>query len=59
MRTKTALHLAVAPLLIALAWAAAVVELGAQQPTAPAVRIDGDAIGGVVRSAKGPEAGCG
>src|SRR3989441_5675405 len=57
MRTKTALYLAVAPLLIALAWAAPVVELGAQQPTPPAVRSDGDNIGGIVRSARGPEAG--
>src|SRR2546428_12669611 len=57
MRTKTALYLAVAPLLIALAWAAPVVELGAQQPTPPAVRSDGDNISGIVRSARGPEAG--
>jgi hypothetical protein len=56
MKTKTALVLAGVSMLIALTWAAAVVELGAQQPTA-SVTIDGDDIGGVVRSSRGPEAG--
>ena len=56
MRTNAALYLAGVSLLIALTWTATVVELGAQQPTA-SVSIDGDDIGGVVRSARGPEAG--
>src|SRR5690349_5527707 len=56
MTTKTALYLAGVSLLIALTWTVTVVELGAQQPAA-SVSIDGDDIGGVVRSPRGPEAG--
>jgi hypothetical protein len=56
MRTNAALYLAGVSLLIALTWTATVVELEAQQPAA-SVPIDGDDIGGVVRSARGPEAG--
>src|ERR1044071_2979916 len=55
MKTKHALYLGVAAIAIAAAVAIPPRSMNAQQP--PAVAIDGDDIGGVVRSAKGPEAG--
>ena len=43
--------------LLAIASALTFEGASAQQPAPPSVAIDGDDIGGVVRSAKGPEAG--
>src|SRR5437868_1122441 len=42
---------------LGLVWAAAIVVPHAQQQGTTAVAVDGDDIGGVVTSSKGPEAG--
>ena len=55
MRTTRLVHLGMAAIGVAALLSAYPVELGSQQNAS--VRIDGDDIGGVVRSAKGPEAG--
>ena len=57
MRTKRARALCLAVLGIALYVAASRGHVSAQPTTDVAVRIDGDDIGGVVTSTKGPEAG--
>src|SRR5256885_14942948 len=57
MRTKHALYLGLAALAMVVLGAGSALELGAQQPAAGAVPIDGDDIGGVVTGPNGPEAG--
>src|SRR4051794_14578965 len=57
MTTKSRLYLGVAALAIAVVLTGSVVEVSAQQPTAAAVAIDNDDIGGVVTGPNGPEAG--
>src|SRR5262245_17625406 len=56
MRTKRFLYLGLVAIGIAALLATSAVQLSGQQ-NAAAVRIDNDDIGGVVSSAKGPEAG--
>ena len=55
MRTTRLVYLGMVAVGVAALLSAYPVELGSQQNAS--VRIDGDDIGGVVRSAKGPEAG--
>src|SRR5437867_3350717 len=57
MRTTRLLYLGVAAVGIAALIAACAAQMGGEQSTGAAVRIDNDDIGGVVTSAKGPEAG--
>src|SRR2546426_10725265 len=57
MRTAKLLYLGVAAVGIAAVIAACAAQMGGEQSTGAAVRIDDDDIGGVVTSAKGPEAG--
>src|SRR5881398_3324478 len=57
MRTARLLYLGVAAVGIAALIVACAAQMGGEQSTGAAVRIDDDDIGGVVRSAKGPEAG--
>src|SRR4030095_8028222 len=57
MRTRRLLSLGVAVIAIAVIWAGAAGTLSAQQGAGGAVRIDGNAIGGVVTGPSGPEAG--
>src|SRR2546427_1698045 len=57
MRTARLLYLGVAAGGIAALIVACAAQMGGEQSTGAAVRIDDDDIGGVVTSAKGPEAG--
>src|SRR6266705_4501900 len=57
MRTAKLLYLGVAAVGIAALIVACAAQMGGEQSTGAAVRIDNDDIGGVVTSAKGPEAG--
>jgi hypothetical protein len=57
MRTARLLYLGVAAVGIAALIVACAAQMGSEQSTGAAVRIDNDDIGGVVTSAKGPEAG--
>ena len=57
MRTAKLLYLGVAAVGIAALIVACAAQMGGEQSTGAAVRIDDDDIGGVVTSAKGPEAG--
>ena len=57
MQTTYGLYSGVAAVAIALLMGGAPSELRAQQPTAAAVAIDNDDIGGVVTGPTGPEAG--
>src|SRR5215472_16993734 len=57
MRTKNSLFRAMAAIGMALAVGLVPLPLGAQQKTEPAIRIGENDLGGVVRSASGPEAG--
>ena len=57
MRMRRLLYLGVAVIAIAVIWAGAASTLSAQQGAGGAVRIDGNAIGGVVTGPSGPEAG--
>jgi len=57
MRTARLLYLGVAAVGIAALIVACAAQMGGEQSTGAAVRIDDDDIGGVVTSAKGPEAG--
>ena len=57
MRTKNSLFPAMRAIGIALVVGLAPMSLGAQQKTDPAIRIGNNDIGGVVKSATGPEAG--
>jgi hypothetical protein len=57
MRTKSSLLSAMAAIGVALVVGLAPMPLSAQQKAAPAVRIGDNDLGGVVRSATGPEAG--
>jgi hypothetical protein len=57
MRTKNSLFSAMTAMGIALVAGLAPTSLSAQQKTDPAIRIDNNDLGGVVRSATGPEAG--
>jgi hypothetical protein len=57
MRTTRNLYLGTAAMGLAVFLGASVARVGAQQAGGAAVRIDSDDIGGVVTSAKGPEAG--
>src|SRR5881409_4265322 len=57
MRTTRLLYLGVAAVGIAALIAACAAQMGGEQSTGAAVRIDSDDIGGVVTSANGPEAG--
>src|SRR2546425_10093572 len=57
MRATRLLYLGVAAVGIAALIAACAAQMGGEQSTGAAVRIDNDDIGGVVTSAKGPEAG--
>ena len=57
MRTARLLYLGVAAVGIAALIVACAAQMGGEQSTGAAVRIDDDDIGGVVISAKGPEAG--
>src|SRR5213594_1881784 len=57
MRTTRLLYLGVAAVGIAALIAACAAQMGSEPGTGAAVRIDDDDIGGVVTSAKGPEAG--
>ncbi|HZN50453.1 MAG TPA: carboxypeptidase-like regulatory domain-containing protein, partial [Methylomirabilota bacterium] len=57
MRMRRLLYLGVAVIAIAVIWAGAAGTLSAQQGAGGAVRIDGNAIGGVVTGPSGPEAG--
>jgi hypothetical protein len=57
MRIKNSLFSAVAAIGIALVAGLAPLSLSAQQKTDPAIRIGNNDLGGVVRSATGPEAG--
>src|SRR2546427_8929275 len=57
MRTARLLYLGVAAGGIAALIVACAAQMGGEQSTGAAVRIDDDDIGGVVISAKGPEAG--
>lgn len=50
-------YVGIAALALAAALAASRAAIGAQQPAAGSVAIDADDIGGIVTSAKGPEAG--
>jgi hypothetical protein len=56
MKTRTLFHVGIAALGIAAVIAACAMQQGGEQSSG-AVRIDADDIGGVVTSAKGPEAG--
>jgi hypothetical protein len=56
MRTRL-LYVALAAAGLAAFWTGSLVKLSAQQDASAPVRIDNDDIGGVVTSAKGPEAG--
>ncbi|HEY2986238.1 MAG TPA: carboxypeptidase-like regulatory domain-containing protein [Candidatus Binatia bacterium] len=57
MKNKRLYYLALLALVIAVDLGAGAVKMSSQQKTAGAVAIDNDDIGGVVTSAKGPEAG--
>src|SRR5947199_9843640 len=57
MRTARLLYLGVAAVGIAALIVACTAQMGGEQSTGAAVRIDNDDIGGGVTSAKGPEAG--
>src|SRR5512142_2948433 len=57
MRTKKAVCPALLAMVVAFVISGMPAPLGGQQRDAAQVRIDGDDIGGVVASAKGPEAG--
>ena len=57
MRTAKLLYVGVAAVGIAALIVACAAQMGGEQSTGAAVRIDDDDIGGVVISAKGPEAG--
>jgi len=57
MSTKKLLYSVMVGVAVALCLAAGLAELSAQQVTGETVRIDHDDLGGVVTSAKGPEAG--
>src|SRR2546422_3807664 len=57
MSKTKALYLAIAIFGVAAFIAACAMQMGGEQSTGAAVRIDNDDIGGVVRSTKGPEAG--
>jgi len=57
MRTEQVWRLGIVTVGIAALIAACAAQMGSEQSTATAVRIDSDDIGGVVTSAKGPEAG--
>ncbi len=56
MRSKQTLYLSVSAVIFAAIIAACTAQMGSEQSSG-AVRIDNDDIGGVVTSAKGPEAG--
>src|SRR5499426_4548001 len=57
MRTRRALWMCASIVAIVGVWAGSVLTLSAQQGAGGAVRIDGNAIGGVVTGPSGPEAG--
>ena len=57
MRTTRGPYLGIVAAGLAVFLAASLARMSAQQPAGGAVRIDNDDIGGVVTSAKGPEAG--
>ncbi|HEY3167306.1 MAG TPA: hypothetical protein VGK57_08765, partial [Candidatus Binatia bacterium] len=57
MSKAKALYLAIAIFGVAAVIAACAMQMGGEQSTGAAVRIDNDDIGGVVTSTKGPEAG--
>jgi hypothetical protein len=57
MKTTKILCLGATVVAVVMLLAASAVKLSGQQKTATAVRVDNDDIGGVVTSAKGPEAG--
>src|SRR5262245_58463468 len=57
MRMKRVVYVGVAVIAIAVVWRGAAGTLSAQQGAGSAVRIDGNAIGGVVTGPSGPEAG--
>src|SRR5882724_7472421 len=57
MSKTKALYLAIAIFGVAAFIAACAMQMGGEQSTGAAVRIDNDDIGGVVTSTKGPEAG--
>jgi hypothetical protein len=57
MTTKRLLYLGVGAIGVAALLAVSLVRTNAQQPAGETVRVDNDDIGGVVSSAKGPEAG--
>ena len=57
MRTRRALWMCASIIAIVGVWAGSVLTLSAQQGADSAVRIDGNAIGGVVTGPSGPEAG--
>src|SRR5262245_1164390 len=54
---KGILHQGIAGVAVAMLLATSLVRLGASQATNGAIAIDADDVGGVVSSAKGPEAG--
>src|SRR5262245_17808702 len=57
MKTERGWYVCMAAVAFAVLLVPVTVGLNAQQSTGPSVRIDADDIGGVVTSAKGPEAG--
>ncbi len=57
MRTTRGPYLGIVAAGLAVFLAASLTRMSAQQPAGGAVRVDNDDIGGVVTSAKGPEAG--
>src|SRR2546421_5695223 len=57
MRTKRVFYAGIVMAAVAMFLTASLTGLGARQAAGQAVRIDNDDIGGVVTSAKGPEAG--